>query len=956
MKYLSLWLLFSLAPVAQGATLSVPCDFGPIKEALQTAKEGDIVRIGVGTCLWTEQIEINRGVSFSIFGAGTNETTLISSNLATGAIPLWIRTNGKKTFNIANFNVIGAMSDTGGFISVGGNAPATPMTAPTHIWHVRMTNCLARGISMGSCDAFGLIEYCQFWHPASSGSFNSVAFFGNEYSSWATPNPLGTTNVVCVENCDVKTFGHGGNGFFDCYNGAQMVWRHNTMSGTANNGAHGYDSQVTSVRTGEIYDNLTTDLTPGGATSLDWRGGTVLFFRNQLYGDAVPGAVIPLLKYYRGCEGIVNTISNWVATPQVVTWTENPPEGSRYPFIFGPDYVIRNQLTTDDVNQQRWVLRGATLAETISNLVMCINLNPAGQEKKYTAVSEPNNDVRVTAFDDRSLTLVNVQDGPYEFGWPAAQQHGVINVFPSTNLKARFPCYFWDNTYNAAPLDVGIGFASDACNGHNNVTNLVRFGRDVYADTQPGWRGVPRDYEPLVFPHPLSISQFPVPQRILSLAETEPFREGSLVSVPLQLESRGEVAGLTFDLLFDPIFLESPEIAWSDVPQNALVQANTNATGSFRGSFALSGTTVPAGLVTLGQIMFHASSVPEAQDVALSLLVRGIASISGVPLRDTLVTSSTVHLTKRNYIGDNNGNDRLDVGDASEIMRMVNQLSIPALWDVPANDLNSNGELDIGDVIRVLRVAAGIDPQPSTTNVQALHAFAAIADPPSLPATIASLTLSSPTGTPGQKITVRVNLSHLPRPISGASFVLHYPPTALRLEDSSSYRTTGLVPPNALSVWNLAPNQNDFALQNGLISLAVSSGLDWEGTDGAIAEFAFTVQQGATTQYLWPIQLSNLEAVSGSHLLPALSAQTFFVGRDPLPPTLSTSLDVVDGTIVLTLSGESKAQYRLEVSEDLKTWTSISVFVPENGKANITENLRKSGRRFYRVSLVGQAN
>jgi hypothetical protein len=53
---------------------------------------------------------------------------------------------------------------------------------------------------------------------------------------------------------------------------------------------------------------------------------------------------------------------------------------------------------------------------------------------------------------------------------------------------------------------------------------------------------------------------------------------------------------------------------------------------------------------------------------------------------------------------DNNGNDRLDVSDASAILRMVTQIDPPRAWDIAANDLNQNNILDAGDAVRVLRV------------------------------------------------------------------------------------------------------------------------------------------------------------------------------------------------------------------------------------------------------------
>ena len=60
-------------------------------------------------------------------------------------------------------------------------------------------------------------------------------------------------------------------------------------------------------------------------------------------------------------------------------------------------------------------------------------------------------------------------------------------------------------------------------------------------------------------------------------------------------------------------------------------------------------------------------------------------------------------LLKRRVIGDNNGNDRLDVGDGTVILKMLTGLEEVRTWDVASNDLNENTKLDSGDVTRVLK-------------------------------------------------------------------------------------------------------------------------------------------------------------------------------------------------------------------------------------------------------------
>lgn len=482
----------------QAATINVPCDFASISNAVMvTAAEGDTVQIGSGTCIWERGLVVDRNISFTITGNGTNLTTFYRTNTSTFGI--WFKSSSTNVYvPIANCTVYGSSADTDGFVLTGGNAPSTPMAGPFHIYNVRMPAVQARGMSPGSGDSFGLIEYCYF-ETIANVNFTHVSAFGNEYRSWTNGVPLGTTNVVCVENCVFKTApGCPGNGFFDAYNGAQLVLRHCTFDGTANSGAHGYDSQVTSTRTGELYANVWTNVT--AATSLaDWRGGTLLWFSNAVSAPLVSlSAIQPQLKYYRGCDGIASNVSNFVNVDQVLTWSANMIDGQSYSLIFQPNYVFKTALTGSD----RQVKIGATLAESISNLVQCIQLDPAGSGTAYSAGSSQNTDVQVKSFTATSLTLTNILDGTNAFKWPGAFQQGVISISKFTrDPETLYPCYMWASTINGTNMGFNIGFDTDPCNGHNNTTNLIQLNRDYFVGSAPV------GYTPLVYPHPLSIVQ-----------------------------------------------------------------------------------------------------------------------------------------------------------------------------------------------------------------------------------------------------------------------------------------------------------------------------------------------------------------------------------------------------------------------------------------------------------------
>jgi hypothetical protein len=434
--------------------------------------------------------------------------------------------------------------------------------------------------------------------------------------------------------------------------------------------------------------------------------------------------------------------------------------------------------------------------------------------------------------------------------------------------------------------------------------------------------------------------------RTLSITPDLSFREGSMVRVPIQLESHGDVAGATFILNYDPTYLEAAELEWGDLPQSAFVQVNTNEPGIVRASFALSGATLATGSVHVADAVFHARSVPAAVTTRLLLTAPAVVSGTGDPfLSGTDVLSGNVHVEKRKYVGDNNGNDRLDIGDAAEMMRLVDNVEVPRLWDIPANDLNGNSQLEIGDVIRVLRAVVGLDPQPGplATANRLLSAGGTSSGE-------IVLSIDKPYARAGEKVRVTIALKNFEHVLSGASLKLQYPSTALRLDDSTAYNTGALIPTKAAKVWNVSP-RNNLADQDGTIAVAASTDVNWSDDNGTLASFTFTVQDAAGTEYLWPIQVSEVEFSSGFQLVAIPGNQTIFYGRAAVAPTLSGLFSSAnDGHFDLTFSGEANVQYRIEASEDLKSWSGIAVLADPNGSLHVSDSsAANKSYRFYRA-------
>src|SRR6185437_3809237 len=385
-------------------------------------------------------------------------------------------------------------------------------------------------------------------------------------------------------------------------------------------------------------------------------------------------------------------------------------------------------------------------------------------------------------------------------------------------------------------------------------------------------------------------------------------------------------------------------------------QVNYDTAGEIHATFALPATAVPAGTQRVATVSFRTRSVPSDLNTALGLELVDVSAPSGDSITSgNAALGGTARILVRRIIGDNNANNRLDVGDATIIQRLLTGLDPVRSWDVTKNDVNVNTTLDSGDVIRVLRVVANIDPQPAAhtaTGSGGGLAKAGISKAGPTSSELALLSSEPLRGQPGDLITVQVTLKDIATTISGASFTLDYPTNALRLVNAQSEQP-GPIAANAVAVWNVQPAQNDFIVQNGRVVAALSSATPWVPNNGVLAEFLFQVQPGETTQYRWPIHLSGMELTSadGYDVRDLADSELFFIGRDPVPPSLTYTPPAAGTTgFSLTLTGETGVSYVIEASSDLNTWTPLATLTASNGTLNFTDpDAGNSSQRFYRA-------
>ncbi|MFM8879777.1 MAG: cohesin domain-containing protein, partial [Verrucomicrobiota bacterium] len=201
-------------------------------------------------------------------------------------------------------------------------------------------------------------------------------------------------------------------------------------------------------------------------------------------------------------------------------------------------------------------------------------------------------------------------------------------------------------------------------------------------------------------------------------------KDGQELVVPLGLETPGDVSGMAFALAYDPTYLKSPQVTFKDSLPGAVVLANVDKPGEIRITLSsASGKTLPGGVADLAEIRFRARSVPETVRTQIRAAIEDTSDARGkAHAFGNGNAFAQAEIRRRTYVGDNNGNDQIDVGDAYLIQRKLVRLDPTEPWDVVQNDLNESDSIDSGDVTSVLRIVVELDPvqtlAPSSAPIQ----------------------------------------------------------------------------------------------------------------------------------------------------------------------------------------------------------------------------------------------
>jgi len=311
------------------------------------------------------------------------------------------------------------------------------------------------------------------------------------------------------------------------------------------------------------------------------------------------------------------------------------------------------------------------------------------------------------------------------------------------------------------------------------------------------------------------------------------------------------------------------------------------------------------------------------------------------------VETGSGRITTRRVKGDNNANQRLDIGDAVLISRLQVKLEEVRTWDVSLNDLNASGAIDNGDVVKALRTVVGLDPQPTSgsevkrlSNVQGVAKVLVNTND-----AMAIELLDGPKATVGQPYRVAVKLNRVKGSLSGLSFALKYP-ASLTLTDK---QVGALVPGDALPFWNES---------SGQISLAAIRSTAWANATGVAAVLTFVPNAGFSAQAEWPLKLEQVEITgSGFDVRPVDPVSVAIQsggGSVNTPPQIALQPPAADGSLTLEIRAPAGATVAIEATGDLNTWIESQSITGQGESTPVKVTLKPDPNvqaKFWRVRV-----
>jgi hypothetical protein len=393
--------------------------------------------------------------------------------------------------------------------------------------------------------------------------------------------------------------------------------------------------------------------------------------------------------------------------------------------------------------------------------------------------------------------------------------------------------------------------------------------------------------------------------------------------------------------------LADPQIEWSAAVGQSVNNVNATTAGKVSATFSMAGSALPGGTQRLATVSFRGRSVPAAKTVDLEPRWVSASSSTGALLANgNAVMTGSGRIVPRRIQGDNNANQRIDIGDAVLISRLQVELEEVRPWDIGLNDLNGSGLIDNGDVVKALRAVVGLDPQPNPGNeVKRLTSALGFAKAQvNTNDTIALELIDGSVATVGQPYRVAIRLNRVQGSLSGLRFTLNYP-NSLSLTDKQA---GALVPGDAMPFWNEGA---------GRVSLAAIRSTPWPSSVGVAAVLTFVPSAAFGGQAEWPIRLDQAEITSSGFDVRSVDAVTQAVrsqGGIDNRPSITLAPPKPDGTLGLEIIAPQGATIAVEATSDLSAWNETQRITGQGSGNPVKVTLQPDPNvqvRFWRVRV-----
>ncbi|MFH1787541.1 MAG: choice-of-anchor Q domain-containing protein [archaeon] len=273
------------------------CEQTDVQVAIGAADDGMTVNVPAGSCVWDEQVLINKGIILKGQTSGCPGACIDNTVITSGASNrlIYISVSGDKDIDISGLTLASNSSEATVYIY---NSLSIEPLYNLRIHNNNFHNVLptTEGYTIQNYGmVFGLIDNNHF-----EGNKRDIGNGGKDAISWTlfpAIGNLGTINYMYIED---NIFNNDPYIILGSGNGGRWVFRHNVANNAYGDGfveAHG-DTKNRGNVAFEVYEN-NGERGGGKAKFVDYRGGTGIIFNNIIDASSNPG--IKVREEHDGC-------------------------------------------------------------------------------------------------------------------------------------------------------------------------------------------------------------------------------------------------------------------------------------------------------------------------------------------------------------------------------------------------------------------------------------------------------------------------------------------------------------------------------------------------------------------------------------------------------------------------------------------------------------------------------